>query len=65
MKHTNNGDIRFTIFDTFIQSLESPSVRDLFGSHIGENISIPISKIKKSDYTGQIYGSFDVRGQVL
>ena len=35
IKHTNNGDIRYKFYNKFVQSLESPSVRDLVGSHLG------------------------------
>ena len=41
MKHTNNGDIRYKFYKKFVQSLESPSVKDLVGSHIGDYISNP------------------------
>ena len=48
IKHTNNGDIRYKFYNKFVQSLESPSVRDLIGSHIGDYISNPSDKMKKA-----------------
>ena len=48
MKHSNNGDIRFKFYNYFVQSLESPSVRDLVGSHIGDYISNPNNNLKKA-----------------
>ena len=49
MKHTNNGDIRYKFYNKFVQSLESPSVRDLVGSHLGHYISNPNDKLKKTN----------------
>ena len=46
--HTNNGDIRFKFYNKFIQSLESPSVRDLVGRHIGDYISNPNNNLKSA-----------------
>ena len=48
IKHTNNGDIRYKFYNKFVQSLESPSVRDLVGSHLGDYISNPNDKLKKA-----------------
>ena len=48
IKHTNNGDIRYIFYNKFVQSLESPSVRDLVGSHLGDYISNPNDKLKKT-----------------
>ena len=48
IKHTNNGDIRYKFYNKFVQSLESPSVKDLVGSHIGDYISNPNDKLKKA-----------------
>ena len=48
IKHTNNGDIRYKFYNKFVQSLESPSVRDLIGSHIGDYISNPNNNLKKA-----------------
>ena len=48
IKHTNNGDIRYKFYNKFIQSLESPSVRELVGSHIGNYISNPNDNLKKA-----------------
>ena len=48
IKHTNNGDIRYKFYNKFIQSLESPSVRDLVGSHIGDYISNPNINLKNA-----------------
>ena len=36
IKHINNGDIRYKFYNKFVQSLESPSVKDLLDSHIGD-----------------------------
>ena len=47
IKHTNNGDIRYKFYIKFVQCLESPSVRDLVGSHLGHYISNPNDKLKK------------------
>ena len=47
-KHTNNGDIRYKLYNKFVQSLESPSVRDLVGSHLGDYISNPKDKLKEA-----------------
>ena len=47
IKHTNNGDIRYKFYNKFVQSLESPSVKDLVGSHIGDYISNPNDNLKK------------------
>ena len=49
IKHTNNGDIRYKFYNKFVQSLESPSVRDLVGSHLGHYISNPNDKLKKAN----------------
>ena len=48
IKHTNNGDIRYKFYNKFVQSLESASVRDLVGSHLGHYISNPNDKLKKA-----------------
>ena len=48
IKHTNNGDIRYKFYNKFIQSLESPSVKDLVGSHMGDYISNPNDKLEKA-----------------
>ena len=48
IKHTKNGDIRYKFYKRFVQSLESPSVKDLIGSHIGDYISNPNDKLKKA-----------------
>ena len=48
IKHTNNGDIRYKFYNKFVQSLESPSVKDLVGSHIGDYISNPNNNLKKA-----------------
>ena len=48
IKHTNNGDIRYKFYNKFVQSLESPSVRELVGSHIGDYISNPNDNLKKA-----------------
>ena len=47
-KHTNNGDIRYKFYNKFVQSLESPSVRDLVDSHLGDYISNPNDKLKEA-----------------
>ena len=47
IKHTNNGDVRYKFYK-FVQSLESPSVKDLVGSHIGDYISNPNINLKKA-----------------
>ena len=47
IKDTNNGDIRYNFYKKFVQSLESPSVKDIVGSHIGDYISNPNDKLKK------------------
>ena len=49
IKHTNNGDIRYKFYNKFVQSLESSSVRDLVGSHLGHYISNPNDKLKKAN----------------
>ena len=48
IKHTNNGDVRYKFYNIFVQSLESPSVKDLVGSHIGEYISNPNENLKNA-----------------
>ena len=48
IKHTNIGDIRYKFCNKFVQSLESPSVRDLVGSHLGDYISNPNDKLKEA-----------------
>ena len=48
IKHTNNGDIRYKFYNEFVQSLESPSVKDLVGSHIGDYISNPNTNLKNA-----------------
>ena len=48
IKHTNNGDIRYKFYNKFVQSLESPSVKDLVGSHIGDYISNPNDNLKNA-----------------
>ena len=48
VEHTNNGDIRYKFYNKVVQSLESPSVRDIVGSHIGDYISNPNAKLKKA-----------------
>ena len=48
MKHSNNGDIRFNHYNKFVQSFESPSDRDLVGSHIGVYISNPNNSIENA-----------------
>ena len=48
IKHTNNGDVRYKFYNKFVQSLESPSVKDLVGSHIGDYISNPNINLKKA-----------------
>ena len=48
IKHTNNGDIRYKFYNKFVQSLESPSVRVLVGSHLGDYIYNPNDKLKKA-----------------
>ena len=56
IKLTSNGDIRYKLYNKFVQTLGSPSVRDLVGSHIGDYISNPNDKMKKAimlaKYTG-------------
>ena len=47
-KHTNNGDIRYKFYNKFVQILESPSVRDLVGNHLGDYISLPNDKLKEA-----------------
>ena len=47
-KHNNNGVIRYKFYKKFVQSLESPSVRDLVGSHLGDYISNPNDKLKEA-----------------
>ena len=47
IKHTNNGGIRYEFYNKFAQNLESPSVKDLVGSHIGDYISNLNDKLKK------------------
>ena len=47
LKHTNNGDIRYLFYNKFVQSLESPSVKDLVGSHKDDYISSPNNKLRK------------------
>ena len=49
IKHTNNGDIRYKFYNKFVRKLESPSVRDLVGSHLGHYISNPNDKLKKAN----------------
>ena len=48
IKHSNNGDIRYKFYNNVVQSLDSPSVKDLVGSHIGDFISNPNDKLKKA-----------------
>ena len=48
IKHSNNGDIRYKFYNNVVQSLDSPSVKDLVGSHIGDFISDPNDKLKKA-----------------
>ena len=48
MKHTKKGDIRFKFYNESKQNLESPSVRDLVGSHIGDYISNPKNNLKNA-----------------
>ena len=48
IKHINNGDIRYKFYNKFVQSLESPSVKDSVGSHIGDYIFNPNDKLKKA-----------------
>ena len=48
IKNTNNGDVRYKFYNKFVQSLESPSVKDLVGSHIGDYISNPNNNLKKA-----------------
>ena len=49
IKHTNDDDNRYIFYNKFVQSLESPSVRDLVGSHLGHYISNPNDKLKKTN----------------
>ena len=49
IKHTNNGDIRYKFYNKFVQSLESPPVRDLVGSQLGHHISNPNDELKKAN----------------
>ena len=48
IEHTNNGDIRYNFYNKFVQSSESPSIRDLVGSHIDDFISNPNDKMEKA-----------------
>ena len=48
IKHTHNGDVRFKFYNKFVQSLESPSVRELVGSHLGDYISNPNENLKNA-----------------
>ena len=48
IKHTNNGDVRYKFYNKFVQSLESPSVKDLVGSHIGDYISNPNENLQNA-----------------
>ena len=48
VKHTNNGNIRYIFYNKFVENMESPSVKDLVGSHIGDYISNPNDKLKKA-----------------
>ena len=43
IKYTNKGDIRHKFSDKLVQTLDSPSVKDLFGSHIGDYILILVT----------------------
>ena len=47
-KDTNKGVIRYKFYNKIVQSLESPSVRDSVGSHIGKCISHHNDKLKKA-----------------
>ena len=49
IKHTNNGVVRYKFYNKFVQSLESPSVRALVGSHLGHYISNPNDNLKKAN----------------
>ena len=49
IKHTINVDIRYKFYNKFVQSLESPSVRDLVGSHLGQYVSNPNDNLKKAN----------------
>ena len=40
IKHTSKGDIRNIFSNKLVQSLESPSLKDLVGSHISDYILI-------------------------
>ena len=46
MKNTANGHNRFKFYNKFVQCLESPSVKDLVGSHIGDYVSSPNANLK-------------------
>ena len=61
IKHTNNGDIRYKFYNKFVQSLESPSVKDLVGSHIGDYISNPTDKFKKAIMLAKILVYYDLK----
>ena len=56
IKHTDNGDIGFKFYIKFVQILESPSVNDLVGSHIGDYISNPNDILKKAIMLGKDTG---------
>ena len=65
MKQNNNGDIRFSFYFKFIQSLESPSCRVLVGSHKGDNFANWEKLFKKCDDKTNRYKFVKVRDYVL
>ena len=56
MKHTINGEIGFKFYNKFVQSVETPCVRELFGSHIGDYLSNPNDKLKKAITLAEVSG---------
>ena len=65
MKHSNNGDMRFKFYNNFVQSLESPFVRDLVGNHIGDYISNPNNNLKKNYYARKRHWLIKIRNNIL
>ena len=56
IRYTYNGDIRYKFYNKLVQSLESPYVKDLIGSHMGEFVSNSNDNLKRefllANYSG-------------
>ena len=55
IKHTNNGDITYKLYNKIVQSLERPSVKKLVDSDISDYTCNTSDELKNSIYASKRY----------